>query len=82
GSNCMVGGQVGFAGHITVGDRVQIGAQSGIAKSVENDARIMGSPAIPMGEWARMIAAQKNLVELTRRVAQLEKALASENKNK
>lgn len=80
GSNCMVGGQVGFAGHITVGDRVQIGAQSGIAKSVENDARIMGSPAIPMGEWARMIAAQKNLVELTRRVAQLEKALASENK--
>ena len=76
GSNCMVGGQVGFAGHITVGDRVQIGAQSGISKSVEDGARIMGSPAIPMGEWARMIAAQKHLVELTRRMSQLEKELA------
>ena len=75
GANCMIGGQVGFAGHINVGDRVQIGAQSGIAKSVADDSRIMGSPAVPMGDWARMIAAQKKLVQLLARVDKLERQL-------
>ena len=77
GANCMVGGQVGFAGHITVGDRVMIGAQSGIAKGVPSDSRIMGSPALPMGEYARMVAAQKKLADLLRRVDALEKQLDS-----
>lgn len=75
GANCMVGGQVGFAGHITVGDRVMIGAQSGIAKSVPSDCRVMGSPAVPMGNYARMVAAQKELASLLSRVARLEKLI-------
>lgn len=75
GANCMVGGQVGFAGHITVGDRVQIGAQSGIARSIPDDARMMGSPAVPMGLYARMVAAEKDLPALLQRVAALEKKL-------
>ncbi|MDE6467696.1 MAG: UDP-3-O-(3-hydroxymyristoyl)glucosamine N-acyltransferase [Muribaculaceae bacterium] len=79
GSNCMIGGQVGISGHITVGDRVGIGAQSGIPKSVPSDSRIMGSPAVPMGDFARMVAAQKQLATLLRRVDALEKSL-SDNK--
>ncbi|MCM1067279.1 MAG: UDP-3-O-(3-hydroxymyristoyl)glucosamine N-acyltransferase [Muribaculaceae bacterium] len=75
GSNCMIGGQVGFAGHITVGDRVQIGAQSGIAKGIPSDSRYMGSPAVPMGEYARNTAAQKHLAELVARVNRLERQL-------
>ncbi len=76
GSNCMFGGQVGIAGHISVGDGVHIGAQSGIAKSVPAGSRMMGSPAMPMGEYARLVAYQKQLGDMNRRIAELEKKLS------
>ncbi len=41
----MIGGQVGFAGHITIGDNVKIRAQSGISKSVKDNEVINGTPA-------------------------------------
>lgn len=75
GSNCMFGGQVGISGHITIGDGTQIGAQSGLPKSVAAGSRMMGSPALPMGEFARLCAYQKNLGELFARVRDLEKKL-------
>lgn len=64
GSRCMIGGQVGFAGHISVGDNVQIGAQSGVAASIPSGSRYMGSPALPMGEYARNVVYIKRLSEL------------------
>ncbi|MDE6134534.1 MAG: UDP-3-O-(3-hydroxymyristoyl)glucosamine N-acyltransferase, partial [Muribaculaceae bacterium] len=64
GANCMIGGQVGIAGHINVGDRSQFAAQSGVAKGTPEDARMMGSPAMPMGEYARLVASQKKLASL------------------
>lgn len=73
GSNCMFGGQVGIAGHITVGDRTSIGAQSGIPKSVPADSRIMGSPAMPWKEYARTVAAWKQLSDMLARISALEK---------
>lgn len=79
GANCMVGGQTGFAGHITVGDRVSIGAQSGIPGNVADGSRIMGTPAMPMNDFARMVAAQKQLAALLRRVDALERQLQEKN---
>lgn len=73
GSNCMIGGQVGVAGHISVGDRTQVGAQSGISKSVTSDSRIMGSPAVPWGEYARTVAAQRRLADALRTLDTLTK---------
>ncbi len=75
GSNCMFGGQVGISGHISIGDGTQIGAQSGIPKSVAAGSRIMGSPAVPMGDFARLCAYQKNLGDLFAKVRELEKKL-------
>lgn len=75
GANCMIGGQVGIAGHSTVGDRSGIAAQSGLPKGCPPDSRIMGSPAVPMGEFARLCAYQRRLGELFRRVDELEKKL-------
>ncbi len=75
GANCMVGGQAGFAGHITVGDRVAVGAQTGIPRNVPSDSRIMGTPAMPMGDFARFAAASKHLAALLRRVDALEQRL-------
>lgn len=77
GARCMVGGQVGFSGHITVGDGTFIGAQSGLAKGVAPGSRIMGSPAIPAGDYARMCAYQKKLGALFARVDELERQLNS-----
>ena len=73
GANGMIGGQVGIAGHITVGDRVNIGAQSGIPNSVGDGARVLGSPAIPALQFARISAALKQLPDLITRVGKLEK---------
>ena len=69
----MFGGQVGVAGHISVGDRTSIGAQSGIPNNVAADSRIMGSPAVPGREFARIAAAMRQLPELLHRVAKLER---------
>lgn len=71
----MFGGQVGISGHITIGDGTQIGAQSGIPKSVPAGSRIMGTPALPMGEFARLCAYQKMLGELFAKVRELEQKL-------
>lgn len=81
GSNCQIGGQVGFAGHITVGDRVTIGAQSGIPNSVDSDARMMGYPAVPAGDFARQTVYIKRLAKLFEKVAQLEKVMHEHDTN-
>lgn len=77
GANCMFGGQTGISGHISIGDRVAAGAQSGIAKSVPDGSRIMGSPAVPMNEYARMVAYSKKLGDMARRIDELEKKLSA-----
>lgn len=71
GSNCMVGGQVGFAGHITVGDQVSIGAQSGIPADVASGSRVMGYPAVPLGEFGRQTVYMKRLGQLFSDVREL-----------
>lgn len=75
GANCMLGGQVGVVGHITLGDGTQVGAQSGVSKGTMAGARIMGSPAVDMGEHARTLVYQKKLGSLFDRVKTLEKEL-------
>lgn len=73
GKHVMLGGQVGIAGHITVGDGAQCGAQCGVPKSVAPGARMLGTPAAPVGEFARCTALLKHLPELFARVDNLEK---------
>ena len=58
----VLGGQVGLAGHLTVGVGAQIAAQSGVAGDVPRGARYGGSPAQPALGWAREIALLKTLV--------------------
>lgn len=48
-----MGGQCGFAGHITVGSRNQFGAQSGIPNSVGDGRRLIGYPAIDARQFAK-----------------------------
>ena len=75
GRNCFLAGQVGIADHVTVGDRVKIGSKSGVDKNVPDDEVRLGYPALPGMQYHRSSAVFKNLPELARRVAELEKQL-------
>ena len=75
GRNCFLAGQVGIADHVTVGDRVKIGSKSGIDKNVPDGEVRLGYPALPGMQYHRASAVFKNLPELVRRVAELEKTI-------
>lgn len=81
GSNCFLAGQVGVADHVTIGDRAKIGSKSGIDKNVGDGEVRLGYPALPGMQYHRSSAVFKNLPELVRRVAELEKQVF-EFKNK
>jgi UDP-3-O-[3-hydroxymyristoyl] glucosamine N-acyltransferase len=73
GRNCVLAGQVGIAGHIEIGDKVTIGAQAGITKSfTEPGTVLLGSPAIPVGEFRRAFAIYKKLPEFHERMLRME----------
>ncbi len=75
GDNCMIGGQVGIAGHISIGNRVNIGAQSGIPNHVAENSNILGTPAIPIKDFARQVVLLKRLPELNETVKRLQKEI-------
>ena len=75
GKRNMVGGQVGFAGHITVGDDNGIGAQAGLHANLGDKQRIMGSPAMPLMEYARQVGYLKRLPDMFADVKAIKKQL-------
>lgn len=75
GAQCMIGGQVGLVGHISIADGTQIGAQSGVNRATKPGERIMGSPAVEMGEYARGLVYAKRLGKLFEQVKTIEKEI-------
>ena len=71
----MFGGQVGVAGHITVGNHVTTGAQAGIAGSVKPGNTIQGSPAIEAKNFARSSIVFKKLPEMYATLNSLQKEI-------
>ncbi len=57
GNFVMMGGQVGLTGHLRIGEGARIAAQSGLMRDVEPGATVGGSPAVPVREWLRGVAA-------------------------
>ena len=69
-----VGGQVGFTGHITVANGTQIGAQSGIPKTIKEENQVfIGTPIMPLREAFKAQVLVRNLPKLNERINQLEK---------
>ena len=75
GHNCFIAGQVGIADHVTISNYVKIGSQSGIDKNVPDGEIRFGSPALAGINYHRSFAVFKELPELRRRVAALEKEI-------
>jgi UDP-3-O-[3-hydroxymyristoyl] glucosamine N-acyltransferase len=61
GDYVMIGGQGGLIGHLTIGNGARIGAQAGIMRDVAPGETVMGSPAQPIKEFFRQIAALQRL---------------------
>ena len=76
GNHVLLGGQVGTAGHITIGDRVIATAQTGVARSVEAGKMISGSPEMDAALWKRNYILLRKLPELVRTVTRLKKEVA------
>lgn len=75
GKHCMVGGQVGFVGHIKIADNTLIGAQSGVSRPTKPGDRIIGSPAVDMGEFARSLVYVKRIPQIMDKLKDLEKRI-------
>ena len=57
----MIGGQVGIAGHSTIGRGTRIGAQAGVISDIPAGQEWVGSPAMPAREMFRQVATLKRL---------------------
>jgi len=75
GKQCMIGGQVGIAGHITLADGTQLGAQCGISRGTKPGDKLLGTPGIPVMEFAKQTVRLKRLGDLFDKVDALEKEL-------
>jgi len=79
----ILAGQAGLVGHINIGDRVVIAAQSGVARDLEAGKVYGGSPAREFRDWKKLEAhltrlpdRVKELKELRRKVDELSQRLA------
>lgn len=79
GDYVVMAGQVGVADHLTIGDHVVIGAKSGVPRDVPSHSQVLGVPAMPRQETARIVASMEKLPELRKDVARIKKALGLED---
>lgn len=61
GDFVIMGAHSGVIGHVTVGSGAQIAGMAHVKNDVEPGARMGGTPARPFKEWAREVAAIRNL---------------------
>ena len=54
GNNVMIGGMAGISGHLKIGNNVKIGGASGIVTDLADNSKVMGYPAMPIREFARL----------------------------
>ena len=76
----MIGGQVGIAGHLKIGDNVKILGQTGVTKSLGDNQMVYGTPAINARDFNKSYVYFKNLPKVVSKINQLEKDLKTQIK--
>jgi UDP-3-O-[3-hydroxymyristoyl] glucosamine N-acyltransferase len=72
GHHLTMAGQAGVAGHLKIGDNVTIGAKTGVMSDVEDNAVLIGVPAMPATQARRVYSLMTQLPALLERIKQLE----------
>ncbi len=77
GRHCMLGGEVGIVGHITIADNVVLTGRADVRQSIrEPGVYASGTPLEPVREWHRNQARFRQLDEMARTLKKLEKRIA------
>jgi UDP-3-O-[3-hydroxymyristoyl] glucosamine N-acyltransferase len=71
GNNVILAGQVGVAGHLTIGDGAIATAQTGIPGDVAAGTTVSGYPAIENRQWLRAVAVFHKLPEMAKALRKL-----------
>ena len=71
----MFGGQVGIAGHIHIGNKVNLGAQSGVPSNIKDGSQLIGTPPMELKQYFKASVAQRNLPDMLTELRQLRKEL-------
>ena len=66
GDMTQLGGSVGLADHVKIGSRVQIAAASGVMNDIPDGEKWGGSPARPIKQWFREVAALRNMTKFNK----------------
>lgn len=75
GTGAVIAGQVAVSDHVRVGAGARVGGQSGVTKDVPAGASVFGTPARPMKDTLRELAALAQLPNLLKRIKNQEKEL-------
>lgn len=73
GDGVIAGGQAGFADHIKIESGLIFGGQAGVHNDMKGKGMYVGSPCIPVMNFAKSSAVFKDLPDLKRRISNLEK---------
>ena len=73
----MIGGQVGIAGHLVIGNGVRIQAQSGVGRNIKDGEAIQGSPSFGYGDFSKSYVHFKNLPKIVDDIHELKKKLTN-----
>ena len=76
GAILWLGGAVGIAGHLKVGDDAVVTAKSATSHDVEPGKVISGIPAFDNRDWLRSTAAYRKLGEMARKLREMENRIA------
>ncbi len=76
GENCMFGGQIGIAPHTIIPNRTQMQAKSGVSGVIkEEGTALMGAPAMEARKYQRLIIRFRQLDDMAKKIAELEKQI-------
>ena len=75
GENCMIGGQVGIAGHLIIGNNVRLQAQSGVARNIKDDEVLQGTPSLGYTDFNKSYVHFKNLPKIVAELEELKKQI-------
>ncbi|MCF0206072.1 MAG: hypothetical protein HUK15_01465 [Bacteroidales bacterium] len=76
GDNCMFGGQVGIGPHSHIANGTKMQAKTGFVGTVkEEGAILMGAPAMDAKKYQRLFVRFKQLDDMAKKIAAMEKEI-------